>query len=549
VKRYGIYLAYAPTVDLRGEGLGRHLAALLRAAAQRPEMRFVVSCPSWTRHSLQQLCESEHIPADSFDILSPPQKPALLRIYEQWERRRAPRKRRVAAWWSAYMAWVSRIALRRVSPWRRRLIGSRSVTPLVVVGIIVMTAATIVAPFLFAFNALRHLSGLLFARLRKIAIGAYLAVASKTTERAARELIAGQAPKDVPTVLALYRQMQDVEIEEMHRLIEACPDIEAWYCPTAFWPSVTRLQAPQLICIPDVVLTDFATNFSELGGDRLLETFRQIEQVLSRGRHFVTYSDYVKRQTLVRRFGVDPSAVDVVNHGVNRVDSLVTIHNVENCEVATDALCAELVARAVRRSGLTFPAALGESTRFLFYASQFRPHKNLLNLLRACDYLLRGRYIGCKLVLTGNPEVVPDLKGFVQAQGLAEEVVFLHRLSPQELAACYRRAALSVNPSLFEGGLPFTFAESVSVGTPVVMARIPVTVEAIHDAELLRDMLFDPNDYIDIAARLEWALENRDSLYHRQRAYFDRAIAPRTWDDALVDYVSILDRIRASHAE
>jgi len=47
------------------------------------------------------------------------------------------------------------------------------------------------------------------------------------------------------------------------------------------------------------------------------------------------------------------------------------------------------------------------------------------------------------------------------------------------IAACYKLADLAVNPSLSEGGFPFTFTEALSVGTPVVMARIPVTEEII----------------------------------------------------------------------
>jgi glycosyltransferase involved in cell wall biosynthesis len=127
--------------------------------------------------------------------------------------------------------------------------------------------------------------------------------------------------------------------------------------------------------------------------------------------------------------------------------------------------------------------------------------------------------------------------------------VFLTGLSTQELAAFYRMAALAVNPSLFEGGLPFTFSESLSVGTPIVMARIPVTVDAIHDSELRERMLFDPYDWKDIAARIEWALGNRDELARRQSAYFESEIATRSWDDVLGDYVEILRRIGANATE
>src|ERR1051325_3776710 len=70
VKVFGIYLAYAPTIDLQNQGLGRYLAYFLKAAAKRSDVRFVVACPSWTRKGLLKLCEMEGLVAGTFDIIS-----------------------------------------------------------------------------------------------------------------------------------------------------------------------------------------------------------------------------------------------------------------------------------------------------------------------------------------------------------------------------------------------------------------------------------------------------------------------------------------------
>jgi glycosyltransferase involved in cell wall biosynthesis len=440
------------------------------------------------------------------------------------------------------MGGVSRLA----APWRRALIGSRSVWPLFVVAGLVAILATIAAPFLFLWMLARRGARKSGSLASGLALRGYVGVIGRRTERAARELLAGTAPKDVPTVVAMYRQMQDVEIEGIHRAIGDVRDVEAWYCPTAFWPSVTALDVPHLICVPDVVLADFPATFSGIGGDRLLETYRQIEATLRRGSHFVTYSRYVRDSTLVRRFGVDPARVSIVAHGALRLDPLIRVVGSPDPEAATDALARDIVRAVVNRVRPPLrPGALGEDAQFLFYASQFRPHKNVVNLLRACAHLLRRRYAGCRLVLTGNPAHAPEIGEFVSRLDLHEEVLFLHGLSPQELAAFYRRAALAVNPSLFEGGLPFTFSEAVSVGTPVVMARIPVTEEAIADHALAADMLFDPYDWRDMADRIEWALAHREALLERQRTYFAREVATRTWAHALDDYLALLDRVAA----
>src|SRR4051812_26890745 len=108
VKVFGIYLAYAPTIDLQYQGLGRYLAYFLKAAAKRSDVRFVVACPSWTRESLLKLCEVEGLAAGTFDIISLPDKPILLRMYErQLQRWRRPFHRGLIAKWNA--AIVSRL--------------------------------------------------------------------------------------------------------------------------------------------------------------------------------------------------------------------------------------------------------------------------------------------------------------------------------------------------------------------------------------------------------------------------------------------------------
>jgi glycosyltransferase involved in cell wall biosynthesis len=121
-------------------------------------------------------------------------------------------------------------------------------------------------------------------------------------------------------------------------------------------------------------------------------------------------------------------------------------------------------------------------------------------------------------------------------------VLCLHGLTARELAACYRLAELAVNPSLSEGGCPFTLTEALSVGTPVVMGRIAVTEEVITDPALQDVMLFDPYDWKDMAARIEWALQNREALLTRQLKFYAK-LSQRTWRHVVDEHIAILDRI------
>jgi glycosyltransferase involved in cell wall biosynthesis len=296
----------------------------------------------------------------------------------------------------------------------------------------------------------------------------------------------------------LYRLIEESEPSMMLSLIERRSDISAWYSPSAFWPHFNKIQAPRLMCVPDVVLADFPVSFACEGGEHLLEVFRQVEKSIEGGQYFVTYSENVKWRTLVERYHIDSEVINVVTHGANRLEDFLFVTGFPGNEEATDSLCRNLFRAALHKAVNNEYAGnfySEEGVRFIFYASQFRPNKNIISLLKAYEYLLKRRYIGLKLILTGNPNTSPAIARFIIEHNLVNDVLCLHELSSQELAACYRLADLAVNPSLSEGGFPFTFTEALSVETPVIMSRIAVTEEVITDRNLQEQMLFNPYDW------------------------------------------------------
>src|SRR5262245_22570247 len=83
MKTFGIYLAFPPLVNLRHEGIGRHLVTLLRAVEKRDDTRCVIACPSWSRASLNGLVSNESRPRQ--DFIGPAVEPYLCRF--SWFRR------------------------------------------------------------------------------------------------------------------------------------------------------------------------------------------------------------------------------------------------------------------------------------------------------------------------------------------------------------------------------------------------------------------------------------------------------------------------------
>jgi glycosyltransferase involved in cell wall biosynthesis len=535
MKKFGIYLCYPPTVDLRMEGLGRQLGEFIKGAQERDDVSFVIACPSWLTENLDQLFESCNLPPGAIELIAPHSSPLLLTLYRKYlaylSRKPSPRRKPSLR----KRVWQFIVDCR--TQVERRLAITRNLFT-------AMFWGSLLFAFLFTGATLK-LMWALPIDVHSIITRVYGKLMRRILPaRLATPQVAPRSRQGESEASRLFRLMEEYEATLMGKLIDARKDVIAWFSPTAFWPSFNEIAAPRLICVPDVVLTEFPAGFAAVSGFGMRHNFNKVEKAIRQGEYFVTYSEHTKWETLVRRYGVHPQSVYVVRHGANRLDELIRVSGFPDNDAATEKLCRNLLLSAMQKdlhrgySGFSINTGIG----FLFYASQFRPSKNILSLLRAYDYLLKRRFIGHKLILTGNPRELDDVMAFIEKKNLQNDVLCLHGLSEQELAACYRLADLAVNPSLSEGGCPFTFTESLSVGTPVVMARIPVTEEVITEPKLQELMLFDPYDWTDMAHKIEWGLHNRDLLLARQKPFYDR-FAQRSWRNVVDEYVAILDLI------
>lgn len=512
IKKYGIYLAYPPTLDLRAQGLGRYLAEFLKAAQDRKNVYFVIACPSWMKSSLMELLEETGVQSEDFELLTPPKIPILLRMHTMFKKYTSDSKANSLVTKVQYVLKDPLPILQRKSDTLKASFKKRSF-PIRCIGGILHLPFDILLKCLL--KSLQY-SGLI------------------------------SNPKDNEKAVKLFNKINKRELLLLNNLINLRSDIQAWFCPTAFWPEFNEIKAARLTCIPDVFMVDFPISFAKVSNNRLLPSFKQVEKSIGGGEYFVTYSETVKWHTLVQHYHIDPDDISVIPHGANSVKTNLDFSgDFSTNEVAINRFCNRLMHIAMYKTSNPLNSYLfleGSNIKFLFYASQFRPNKNVISLLRAYNYLLKQKYIGHKLILTGDPFVLPEINEFIKSHNLENEVLCLHGLSAQELAACYKLADLAVNPSLSEGGCPFTLTEALSVDTPVVMARIPVTLEIIKDPDLDKEMLFDPYDCKDMADRIQWALENKEALLAKQKRLYT-VLEKRTWRTVVDEYIDILDRI------
>lgn len=152
--------------------------------------------------------------------------------------------------------------------------------------------------------------------------------------------------------------------------------------------------------------------------------------------------------------------------------------------------------------------------RFLMYAGNVKPHKNLERLISAFVLLRQGGLDDIKLLITGS-EVsrYSTLRRAVHRYNLHKHVRFLGYQSESTLAALYRLADVFVFPSLYEGfGLPPL--EAMASGTPVVVSNVSSLPEVVGDAGVLVNP-YDPRAIADGLRRVLTDRTLRDALTAR----------------------------------
>ena len=133
------------------------------------------------------------------------------------------------------------------------------------------------------------------------------------------------------------------------------------------------------------------------------------------------------------------------------------------------------------------PAAAG---RFALAVGRLSPEKGFADAIAAC------RAASVPLVIAGDGPQRSEL------EALARDVRFVGRVSPDQLAALRREAALAIVPSRYAEILPLAALEAMAAGLPVVAARAGGLAEVVPD-----EGLYAPGDVTALAERVRalWA--------------------------------------------
>ena len=178
--------------------------------------------------------------------------------------------------------------------------------------------------------------------------------------------------------------------------------------------------------------------------------------------------------------------------------------------------------------------------RFIMYAGNVKPHKNLDRLIDAFMLIRRRGHDDLGLLVTGSEvSKYAALRRAVHRYHLHRHVRFLGFQPMTTLAALYRLADVFVFPSLYEG-FGLSPLEALACGTPVVSSNVSSLPEVLGDAAILTD----PYEAESIAEGIARALDDAALRAELRRKGLARAEA-FSWEHSVSEVRRIYGEVAA----
>lgn len=524
--RVGIFLGYGPQTILNKEGLGRYLATLIKGLVEKGQ-KITVAMPKWLIESFELLSEDFQIDLKSIDFIIEYNTPVIWQIYMRRLEKRKPQrnlKRKLLMSSLSFGEFCFGI-----------LLSTTNFFVLCLLGLLAFGVGIILLPFLLvailAYGVYILIS--LIKRKEKIRIGSIL--------NKFDDIIKSVKGKEYNFYSKVFHKvLENVQDRLVRRINKKSRGIDIWYSPGIFWPCFNGIKGVKAINVPDLVIMDYPMHWYKQSG--MIDTSIQCQRTIIEGMNFITYCNYVKDELLIKRYAKDEDNISVIPHMVNDMAQYVEIDaqvaaKIASTDIFTKAFCRTMIEQAkvnILQMQDYIKDFNFQNVRYIFYSSQARPHKNLMNLLKAYQYVLRKKYGEIKLFVTSDLYRDKETQDYIIENKLQYDVLCFYNVSAQQLAALYHEAELVINPTLYEGGFPFTFAEGMSVKVPSIMSDIPQVREVMGEG--LAECLFNPFDYMEIADKIIWGLENKEALYEMQLPLFQK-LCERNVDCYIEEYI------------
>lgn len=539
----GLYLAYSPPnkkMSLKQEGLGRYLAELIRAFANNGD-KITIACPNWVVDSVEDLLDDFGIEKKAVQYLLPKGEPVFYRLYlhKVMKIKKSSKRRR-----------IQRLALRFLDRMITFAVSLKNVTVFTVLMVLMGTISILLLP-VWILLAIIMILWLILSKINKkvfhittdIVSKPHLFLIRKIKKIRVAEQFMEYIKKHYNPMIIQERIRMSAAQEIIRHINHSAVETDIWYSPTAFWPEFNEIKGARVVCVPDVVTGEFPENFSKYDTASATE---KVRKAICGGTFFITYCDYIKETLVEQYFGKENTNIITIKHAVNETLPYINIQGTFTKKLnVIDPIMqfARTVLPSMIDKNINMREYLGgndfrfafENVRYIFFPSQIRGNKNILTLVKAYEVVLREKHYPIKLFLTCKYNMDKELADYIYDHKLELDVLSFLQVTNQQLAALYKCAELVVNPTLYEGGVPFTFGEGLSVGTPSIMSNIPQVQEELAEYHL-DEMLFDPYDYNDLAECIVYGLDHREELLKKQLPVYEK-MKVRNWDVVGQEYV------------
>ena len=500
--KIGIYLGYGPKTILSKEGLGRYLANIINNLVLNGN-EITIACPAWLLTSVEELLKDFQINETSVDFIVSHKTPILWNLYS-WKTRDRKQKIKKESKFNKLICNVMDYFLTITN-----------IIKFLGIGLFIILLGVVMLPVVAFLGILYGILKVIVKIGKRGKFGAVKAVKKAIHYYSDINSVGNNVYSYIYNII--FEQVQ----KDLVNRINNSEKQDVWYSPSIFWDQFNKINCTKVINVPDLVTEEFPVQWG--GYSDIVMSSKVCEKTIEEGQYFITYSQYVKDTLLIDKYGKDEANITVISHNINDLSNYITINSemtkkLASTEVFTTAYCETIMQTLAPHTSHITPYISNfnfKDIKYIFYASQARPHKNLLNLVKAYEFLLRRKYVRVKLFLTCNLESDPEVLKYIREKRLQYDIIPFYNVSSKQLAALYHQAQLVVNPTLYEGGFPFTFGEGMSVGTPSVMSRIP-QVEEFTTLFDLEKYLFDPYNFNDIAEKIMYGLNNLEELKSKQ---------------------------------
>jgi glycosyltransferase involved in cell wall biosynthesis len=272
---------------------------------------------------------------------------------------------------------------------------------------------------------------------------------------------------------------------------------------------------------------------------------RRASETLAGVDGVITPSNHVAERHVTRRFGVPCAKVTPVPAATSDLRHLLPVC-ASGREPTRKSRCAaaDIFRRHAAERGWSYLAEFPfEDVQYVVVSGDDRPMGNIPLAVEAVRLLLLRDYFDIKLFMTAHLDPSkPDsrVRHAVRDAKMRFEALSVPDLPPEVHAALYHCGAVTVHAAFCESGVgALPFWDSISVGTPCLLARGPHSLELLAQEPALEPFLFDPYDAEALARLIRQIIADRPAALGAQDAMLAR-LTRRSWGDVAEEYAAAI---------